>query len=854
MATTTSSSIVLTFPENLSSATRVSVSGMSSSGQSVIFANGLFVLFTQNGKIYTSDTGAQASWTQRTLPISTARINDVFYDGTRFVAVGSIIGSAPSRPTILHSIDAITWAEAATVPNGNELFTVLNADGLWIAGGSSRTLYTSGASSFSPPTVEPLPASLSGSTGGTITFTAVVGGSPAPTAFEWLRNSTPVANGTTASGSVISGADTASLTITGATLADAGSYFVRATNIVSTVNSTTTALTVSAASNGAVFTPYGFTNTLGGTVIPGSSPPKVIVGNRNATFSAAGGYYSLPNTFVNLTSYGHSGATNPSGTKILLGAFSGNVPLLAYDLATESGTLLPAVPLPIGPISTINLILPIGLAENGDATGIFQESNGQNHGFHYSAATQAYTLLGNVPNSGNDIASNPGGISADGTAISGYERTGPFNGPFLWTTTGGFTLLPEPQNGGFANGDIRAISPNGRFITGYGTSPNAFGSGQGAMRWDRGAGLGAPIGTSLVKTAADSFADGRSVNDDGTVGGNVRRGFGFNDNRAAVWLPNGALIVLPDYISSRYGLTTAGFTLNQVTSISQDRRVITGTATNPQNQSEGWLLTLPEPISITAPAPEIALRVGTGTPANGANFFFGSFQIGGGSYPTRSSFVGNLGTSDLTVSAAGITGPNAADFTISFAPPATQIPGTYGINEFTPFTIRFEPQPGAVGTRTAVLTIASDDPANPSYVVNLSATATAPPAQTPAQIALGNFLAAANVPENLRGPLDDPNGDGVNNLLAFALGLPPMVPTILPTATDEEGVLTLTYTRAQSANVTYTVKTSTDLGVTDPWSATGVDQGTPDGGGVTTATLPIDATPRFLRIEVNLIP
>ena len=110
------------------------------------------------------------------------------------------------------------------------------------------------------------------------------------------------------------------------------------------------------------------------------------------------------------------------------------------------------------------------------------------------------------------------------------------------------------------------------------------------------------------------------------------------------------------------------------------------------------------------------------------------------------------------------------------------------------------------------------------------------------------------MPENLRGPLDDPNGDGVNNLLAFALGLPPMAPAILPTASDEEGVLTLTYTRAQSANVTYTVKTSTDLGANDPWSATGVDQGTPDGGGVTTATLPIDATPRFLRIEVSLIP
>jgi hypothetical protein len=50
------------------------------------------------------------------------------------------------------------------------------------------------------------------------------------------------------------------------------------------------------------------------------------------------------------------------------------------------------------------------------------------------------------------------------------------------------------------------------------------------------------------------------------------------------------------------------------------------------------------------------------------------------------------------------------------------------------------------------------------------------------------------------------------------------------------------------------VKASTDLGVTDPWTATGVTQGTPDGNGVTTATVPISATPRFLRIEVSLVP
>ncbi|MEP2776601.1 MAG: hypothetical protein ABJQ29_04085 [Luteolibacter sp.] len=54
--------------------------------------------------------------------------------------------------------------------------------------------------------------------------------------------------------------------------------------------------------------------------------------------------------------------------------------------------------------------------------------------------------------------------------------------------------------------------------------------------------------------------------------------------------------------------------------------------------------------------------------------------------------------------------------------------------------------------------------------------------------------------------------------------------------------------------MTYTVIVSTDLGISDPWTGTGVTQGTPDANGVTTATIPIIATPRYLRIEVTLNP
>lgn len=844
--TTNSTNTVLTAPENLSSLTRVTVSGLSSSGQGVIQAEDIFVMFTQNGKIFTSPNGS--AWTQRTLPLAPSRFNDVFHDGTEFVAVGSTVSSTPA---ILRSADGITWQAATTVPaTGSELFSVVKADGLWLAAGNSRSLVTSGSSSVSPPVIDPLTASSAASTGSNFTITATITATPAVTSIEWLKNGSPLANGTTASGSVVSGAETNSLTITGVTLADAASYSVRATNSVSTTTSSASALTVSAAANGAILTPYNLDNSTGGTLIPGSSPAKSIVGiNSVATFTAAGGVQYLPNVPAN---YSYMGGYGTADGKLLLSRTNAVAPIAVYDLNTQSVSYLPLPVFPLGPIAAASYVAASELADNGDVAGSILDTNNQGWAFHYSASTQTYTVLGNVPNSGNEIATSAGGITADGATVSGYERNGAFNGAFLWNTTTGFTLLPDTENGGFATGDVRMISPNGRFTVGYGFAPIAFG-GQTALRWDRGAGLGAPVGTALVKTFADTFGDGRWVNDDGTTGGNIRRGNQFTDNRASVWLPSGALVILADYLSSRYGLTTPGYTLSQVTSISADRRTLTGTAVKASGFVEGWLLTLPEAIEILDPQPDLALRANA-INTEGGTLVFGSTQINGGIYPTSINYLANTGSAPLTVTGAGFTGTNAADFSLVFEAPATGITDTYPIGGSLFFRIRFQPQPGAAGTRTATFTIASNDPGSPSYTLNVQGTATAPPSQTAAEIALADFLAAANVPSNLRGPLDDPNGDGVNNLLAFALGLPPMAHAASPVATDESGVLSLTYTRAQQTHVSYTVKTSTDLGITDPWTATGVTQGTPDGSGVTTATIPIDGTPRFLRIEVTLVP
>ncbi|MDP4624062.1 MAG: immunoglobulin domain-containing protein [Akkermansiaceae bacterium] len=837
---------LFTVPEDFSSVTSVPVTGLSNTGQSIVFAEGVFVVATAGGRIFTSPDGT--AWTERTTPFASSTINNMFHDGNSFVAVGAQGGNA----MIIKSPDGITWSVPTTFSTSgatsNTLQTIAQGDGIWVAVGPGRDVFTSGTSSATPPAIAPLPAATSATVGGDVTIAATVTGTPAPTTFQWRKNGLTLTNGLTTTGSTISGADTASLTISGATLSDTASYELFVENIVTFAISEPTQLLVSSSAGGAVLTPFGRNNTIGGELISSSSPAKTMVGiSSPTTFSAAGGIRNLPNVPA---SYQYYGAGNPSGTKILLGNQFALAPLCVYDLATETATFLPDITFPLGPVASAFTVLPSALADNGDAAGVITGPGTQPYAFHYTAATQTYRVLGNVPNAGNEIATTIGGISADGSTLSGYERNGVFDGAFVWDTTDGFTLLPVPSNGLAANGDIRQISSNGRFIVGYGTASGGAGSGQTAMRWDLSG--GAPVGFALQKRFTDSFADARWVTNDGTTVGNVRFGSSFNNNRAAVWLPNGALVVLPDYLASRYGLSTPGFTLNQVTSISADRRTLVGTATNGSGFVEGWILTLPDAVEIVSPEQNVAVRVNS-VGFNGGSQAFGTIQIGSGIYPEVMCYISNSGTSALDITSASITGANPADYEIINAP-ASGLSGNYGVNDIREFKIRFNPKAGAAGPRTAALTVVSDDPDTPSYVINLTGSATAPPSATPAETALASYLSNASVPVNERGPLDDPDNDGVNNLLEFALGLPPMSFSPQPTSVNDGGMLSLTYTRAQQTHVTYTVTVSSDLGGSDPWSSAGVTQGTPDANGVTTATIPVIATPRFIRIEVSLTP
>ncbi len=75
----------------------------------------------------------------------------------------------------------------------------------------------------------------------------------------------------------------------------------------------------------------------------------------------------------------------------------------------------------------------------------------------------------------------------------------------------------------------------------------------------------------------------------------------------------------------------------------------------------------------------------------------------------------NLGTVDtLLISSVSITGPNAADFVLN-APAAFPV----AVNPIANTAMSIAFTPTAVGTRTATLTIVSNDAVNPNYVINL---------------------------------------------------------------------------------------------------------------------------------------
>jgi hypothetical protein len=122
-----------------------------------------------------------------------------------------------------------------------------------------------------------------------------------------------------------------------------------------------------------------------------------------------------------------------------------------------------------------------------------------------------------------------------------------------------------------------------------------------------------------------------------------------------------------------------------------------------------------------------------------------------------------------------------------------------------------------------------------------------------------DFSAKANVtvPSGKQGPNDDPDNDGIPNLVEYAIaGQDPTVPN--PKIGSFDGQ-TLSFTkRAGTSGLTYAIEESTDLGIGDDWDE--VTHNPPNNPYVIdTTTISYTLTPgtpagNFLRLRVDRAP
>lgn len=131
------------------------------------------------------------------------------------------------------------------------------------------------------------------------------------------------------------------------------------------------------------------------------------------------------------------------------------------------------------------------------------------------------------------------------------------------------------------------------------------------------------------------------------------------------------------------------------------------------------------------PQQEINVQFNTNTVISGGSVWFNSPV----STMTPQNFtIENLGTTNtLNISAAVITGPDAADFIVSSFPPT--------VSALSSGTLVVDFTPSAPGTRTAILTITNDDSDESAYVINLNGVGgsfVSEPASPPTNLSFAN--------------------------------------------------------------------------------------------------------------------
>lgn len=182
---------------------------------------------------------------------------------------------------------------------------------------------------------------------------------------------------------------------------------------------------------------------------------------------------------------------------------------------------------------------------------------------------------------GSDQQSTAIAISLDGAAIVGAGHP-VLTGAVIWAADGSPAILGKLP--GDSTGTATAVSRDGSVVIGSSTD----GAGHSrAFRWTQQTGMidlgNTPAGL-LGIVATSVSGDGRIV---------VGWGPTLTGDTAVIWDADHGLRLLDAVLATDYQTQITGWKLTRATAISDDALTIAGYGTNPQAQTEAWIIKLP---------------------------------------------------------------------------------------------------------------------------------------------------------------------------------------------------------------------------------------------------------------------
>jgi uncharacterized delta-60 repeat protein len=306
-----------------------------------------------------------------------------------------------------------------------------------------------------------------------------------------------------------------------------------------------------------------------------------------------------------------------------------------------------------------------------------------------------------------------------------------------------------------------ALQSDGKILIGGGFS-GAGGSAQGGvarLNTDGSVDTGFMNGLSGANRIVHCLAlqsDGKVL-----IGGEFTMVNGVSRNRIARLNPNGTLDA--EFLNGQAGVTQSSVPFPAVYTIavqSDGRILIGGLFSNVNGVKRGSIARL------HGDAPDIAVEQLSGTSiVHDSSTAVQFAPVPAGESATLTVTLRNNGNQDLTgLNVTKVSGNGTADFTVG-APEAT----TLTPNAVTTFAVSFSPQ--APGTRTALLEIASNDPDESPFLLRVTGRQ-ATSLDLWRREHFGSFDNSGT-----GGDISDPDGDGAGNLVEFATGTDPSIPS-----------------------------------------------------------------------------